>query len=380
VLEREELDYDRLAGVFPTVPLPAALAYDVAGEQLFTYVNRKMDARPDISKLLGQNPRDVMYENHRHHVRFMANVFKMNDARLFLKVVPWVYRSYSARGFSLEYFPLVFPLWAEAVQQCLRPDLAGPIVGFYQEMVNLHDRFIEASASPPEPPPGIEGDWEQTRAAFLAALLAGHQRRALQLSESAVSMVDEVRDFYLQVIRPSLYQIGVKWEVGEISVAHEHLATSIVSRVMAALYPRFLMLEHPRGAAVVCACPDEHHEIGPRMVADLLELDGWDVTYLGANTPAESLLGILEERRPRFLALSVTMPFNIDRAHALIELIRGRGSVVDLKVLVGGQAFSGLPEVPHRMGADAFAGDAREAVVTVKEWGAELGPRDDEPT
>ncbi len=35
------------------------------------------------------------------------------------------------------------------------------------------------------------------------------------------------------------------------------------------------------------------------MLADLLETVGWDVLFLGANTPAEELLTLLSKTNPR---------------------------------------------------------------------------------
>jgi signal transduction histidine kinase len=40
---------------------------------------------------------------------------------------------------------------------------------------------------------------------------------------------------------------------------------------------------------------------GARMVADFFELDGWDTYFLGANTPTDSILRAVEERRADIL-------------------------------------------------------------------------------
>ena len=50
---------------------------------------------------------------------------------------------------------------------------------------------------------------------------------------------------------------------------------------------------------------------GDRMVADFFEMDGWDTYFLGANTPAESVLRTADERRADVLAVSCTMTFHI---------------------------------------------------------------------
>ncbi len=144
------------------------------------------------------------------------------------------------------------------------------------------------------------------------------------MQNGACEALREVPGFYLNVIEPSMYEIGARWERGEISVAQEHLATAISSRVMAALYPRFVLGEQTKGRAVVTTVYEEFHELGAWMVADLLALDGWEVSYLGAHTPTGDLLDMLLNLKPDLLALSSAMPFNLDRVQESIQTVRGR--------------------------------------------------------
>ena len=59
---------------------------------------------------------------------------------------------------------------------------------------------------------------------------------------------------------------------------------------------------------MVAACAaSELHEIGVRMAADFFEMEGWDTFYLGANTPAESVIRTLVERKADVLAVSATI-------------------------------------------------------------------------
>ena len=170
-----------------------------------------------------------------------------------------------------------------------------------------------------------------------------------------------VPGFYLNVIESSMYGIGERWERGEISVAQEHLATAISGRVMAALYPRFVLGRQTKGRAVVTTVAEEFHELGAWMVADLLALDGWDVTYLGANTPSGDLLDMLSRLKPDLLALSSAMPFNLIRVQEVIEAIRARKELEQIRIMVGGRIFRDMDGPLAYAGADGWARDAQEA-------------------
>lgn len=148
----------------------------------------------------------------------------------------------------------------------------------------------------------------------------------------------EIKNLYENLYQRSLYQVGKLWENNEISVATEHLATSITSGLMTLSYPVIFNSEKNGKRVIVAATANEFHEIGSRMVADLLEMNGWDSYFLGANTPLEDLLKLIEEKQPDLLAFSVAVYFNLKELKRIIStIVRAYPS---LSIVVGGQAFN----------------------------------------
>lgn len=369
----EEL-MEKLRGLEP-VPFPAAQSYFNAQGLLVARVNETMAARPDVDELIGHNPRAVMQTNHENHALFMANVMRIQHYGLLARVAVWVYRSYRARGFSPDYFPASMLAWMDAVDKNLEPAASVPIVRVYQWLLDHHELLLSLSRREPEFPFPSDPRRDQEQREFLEAMLAGHHQSCLKMAENLVSSPAALEEFYLAVLQPALYQVGLMWERGEISVAREHLASAIAARVMAALYPRFLMVEVTRGRAVISAAPNELHELGARMVADLLELDGWDVGFLGADVPLPDLLQVLQEDPPFLLGISAAMPFNLDRVQEIVAAVRKLEELDGLKVMVGGKMFAEDHELWRLAGADGWAVDAGEAVRLAAEWweGSELG-------
>lgn len=104
------------------------------------------------------------------------------------------------------------------------------------------------------------------------------------------------------------------------------------------------------------------------MLADFLEMEGWDVTYLGANTPQEELLALLQQRQPFMVALSVATVFNLDNARQTIDAIRSDMETRDIKIMVGGLAFNGMPMLWLDVGADGYATDAGKGALCANDW------------
>jgi methanogenic corrinoid protein MtbC1 len=76
-----------------------------------------------------------------------------------------------------------------------------------------------------------------------------------------------------------------------------------------------------RGSTVIAASVGaELHDVGIRMVADFFRMDGWDTYYLGANTPVQSILAAVKERKAGIITLSTTMPRHLPDVQYLIRL------------------------------------------------------------
>jgi len=142
---------------------------------------------------------------------------------------------------------------------------------------------------------------------------------------------------YENLFRDSLYEVGWLWETNQISVAVEHLATSVTEKMMTLVYPTIFSAEKIGKKAIITCTPHEFHQIGARMVADIFEMSGWDGYYLGANTPENDLFEMIKDKKPDVLGVSVSIYFNIRTMMELVEQVRVH--YPDLHILLGGQAF-----------------------------------------
>jgi methanogenic corrinoid protein MtbC1 len=345
----------------------AAALFSQAKNVLIDEVNTLMTTNPRITSLIGGNPISMMQDNHRNHIDFMATVFQFNSFEMLAKTIPWVYRSYRAHGFSFDYFPLELATWKKAVEKHLPPAAVPEINAIYDWMLKNHDTMIELSALVSAEEKAYP-ELADERRNFGAYLLAADFHAGIKLAESILARENGQEALYLGLIQPVMYEIGRLWEQDKISTAEEHLATSIVGRILAGLYARIPITPAGRGKAVVTCAPNEFHELGGRMLADMLEAAGWDILFLGANTPAEELLKLLRKNNPRFLAISLTMPFSIDKVAAIISSLRSTPDLMHIKVLVGGSAFNADHQLWWKIGADAWAEDPQSAIRQALAW------------
>ena len=202
---------------------------------------------------------------------------------------------------------------------------------------------------------------------YVRAIRSGDRRAAFRVIDDAHDAGLDVGCIYLDVFQPALREVGRLWQENEITVADEHLATAITQAAMVRLYERAYAWEADGGPTLVAACADvERHEVGLRMLCDLLELRGWRTRYLGAAVPVESLVAMVRTHPPDAVALSASIAPHLPRVRATIAAIRLALGDAAPPILVGGRAFLDDPALAERVGADLTAPDAVQAVALLE--------------
>jgi methanogenic corrinoid protein MtbC1 len=183
--------------------------------------------------------------------------------------------------------------------------------------------------------PVVAGTQSELITAIVEATVRADVNGLSRLVDQALT-ASSLEESFVGLLTPALVAIGTLWESGEIGVAQEHLASGTVRSGLQKL------LSDPRGglrgAAVLACAPGEQHEIGLLMLAVLLRADGWQVAYLGADTPCGDALALAEELGARALCFSAT---SARPADALAEQLSSRRPSGKLSIVVGGAAATG---------------------------------------
>jgi MerR family transcriptional regulator, light-induced transcriptional regulator len=208
------------------------------------------------------------------------------------------------------------------------------------------------------------GETGPSQQRYLRALLDGDSNAATRIVHELIAKRATVADIYLEVLAPGMFQIGELWCDGKVNVAQEHLATQITLGQMDKLR---LIQSAPRSLSyrvMVCCVEGEHHFIAARMAADLFQMEGWQVDFLGPDVPTAALIEIVSVRRPNLLALSTTLQSNLRRTRALIKKIRKLPAVP--YIIVGGRATLGDNSGKNKIQGIETAANVIEGVTLAK--------------
>jgi len=193
---------------------------------------------------------------------------------------------------------------------------------------------------------------------FLKLLEADDKEACVNYAASRLASGElDIVSLYENVLAPALVDMKCPKEEAHLCVWKEHIRSAIVRTIIEGCYPH-LLKERDRnhggrkGIRVAVVCPtEEYHELGARMVADFMTLLGYDVTFVGANTPLPDFLAAVEHDKPAMVLLSVSNYYNLVAAKKVVQEIRKRVPK-GIRIIVGGNAFAKNPDAWKELGAD----------------------------
>ncbi|MCC6489053.1 MAG: cobalamin-dependent protein [Candidatus Hydrogenedentes bacterium] len=167
------------------------------------------------------------------------------------------------------------------------------------------------------------------------------------------------------VIAPLIHEVGEGWREGRLRIAHEHLASGAIRTYLSNVR---LERKVPSGApSLVCATPaGQWHELGALMAAAVAALEGWHVTYLGPNLPAEEIVTAARTVKARVVALSIVYPNDDPMMLPALRKLR-KTLPAETAVVAGGQAAADYEAALREIGA--------VLVADMPSWRAELERR-----
>ncbi|MGD9332284.1 MAG: cobalamin-dependent protein [Desulfobacterales bacterium] len=172
---------------------------------------------------------------------------------------------------------------------------------------------------------------------YCQKLMAGDRRACAGIVDQLLGGGIAITTLYQQLLQRSLYAVGELWERNQISVATEHLATSVTEGLMNRIYAHIDAPETNGRKVVIASVENELHQVGGKMVADVFEMHGWDSHYLGANTPTAELVRYIDAIRPDMLGLSLSVYLHLAVLKTMLDTLTAR--FPKLPILIGGQAF-----------------------------------------
>lgn len=349
----------------PEFPLPPFASRSATAERILatkdvvaaTVTEEFLRCHPDLLIRYGEAGRNRGIEDVRHHIEFLAAAIETGSVAAFCEYARWCRRLLGGIGIAPH-------LLAEHLLQ-IADSLAAKLPSGCGKTIDAFTRCaVKACLETPDDESLAPADSRLAgaRSVFVQAILMARRREALAIAREALREGHATMDVYTHVFQDALYEIGHRWQVGQITVAQEHMATATVQYVIAQIYSELPLAANSRGRAVVTGVQGEFHQVGANIVADMLEADGWNVQFLGTNMPHSAIVAAVSGGEIKLLGISATMLFNLPHVRALVLEVREKLGDRAPRIVVGGGAFRRCDGFCAELGVEGPAADLRAAV------------------
>lgn len=214
---------------------------------------------------------------------------------------------------------------------------------------------VEDEAAKPVSAPPAGGDLAPAADAYLIRALRAIEAMDSTLLEStlrAAAISLPISALTERVVAPLLTHVGARWHQGTLRAAHEHLASAASRRILSWVASQAAV--DPDAPGIVVTTPTgQVHEIGALLAAATAATEGWRVTYLGADLPAEDIAEAVAESGASVVALSIIFPLDEPRLHEELGRLVG---LLDpaTRLVVGGSGADSYRTTLERLGAQVF--------------------------
>ena len=217
-----------------------------------------------------------------------------------------------------------------------------------REMLRLVDSGVSPQqaattvrSSSPGQPAGLPGRSPDSEADDLTEALSRFDEAAANAALDRVFATYSLEAVLGRVILPVLDDLGSRWAEGRATVAEEHFASNLIRGRLLGLARGWDAGSGPRA---VLACPaGERHDLGLIAFGLALRSQGWRITFLGADTPAESVSDTVRLLHPSVVVLSAATPEPLAQLPAIPGIpparlaLGGRGASQELAQNAGAE-------------------------------------------
>jgi methanogenic corrinoid protein MtbC1 len=205
----------------------------------------------------------------------------------------------------------------------------------------------------------------------LGALLVESMRSLdeLKVLQYSVEMVAEGTSSFeiFERLLEGIREVDALYEAGQYFIADLIMAGHIMKSVMNKVLVFHGYEEYSSfGKIIIATVKDDIHELGKNVITDVLRYNGFEVSDLGADVSAESIIEAVKEATPNILILSGTLSSSPGRMAESIAALERSGLRGSVRIIVGGAPVTA--QSAKAMGADAYSSNIMDCLKACHEF------------
>ncbi len=320
-------------------------------------VARQLAQQPDAAANYGRAGFPDLHDDTSYRLACLAESVAVERPRLFTTQVEWLHIALHCRGIPATVLRSNLDAMVLSLLESLPEDAARRAIDCIRPAVT------SLPTMPTELPGGLDAaGMRQLAEQYLLAVLENRRDGAWQVLEQARGRGVSRDQLARGVIAVAQAEVGRMWQMNQLSIIEEHMASEIADHCLHHLYERVRPKTAAGHRALVAGVGGDLHRLAMRWLAGCFEAAGWDAVFVGADLPAEELPHAVAEFDCDVVCLGATLPLHVRSAANAVAAVRRAPTEKPTAVMVGGAPFLTVPDLWQVIGADATAVDPPEAV------------------
>jgi methanogenic corrinoid protein MtbC1 len=171
-------------------------------------------------------------------------------------------------------------------------------------------------------------------------LSEGDLQNLVRIYDKYVSLFG-MTQFYDNLLKPVMYDIGQQWAEGKLDVVTEHVCVNTANALIKIIDKNQLVRStnrHHKGTIFICTPNGEQHNLACNILESVLVSKGYKVYNASPSLPADSVINSLKNFIPNAILISITLTDHLQTTRNLIKKIRTR--LPYLPIFLGGIAIN----------------------------------------
>ena len=171
-------------------------------------------------------------------------------------------------------------------------------------------------------------------------LSGGDLQNLVKIYDKYVSLFGMIQ-FYDNLLKPVMYNIGQQWAEGKLDAATEHVCVNTAAALIKVIDKSRLVRSTDRyykGTIFICTPNGEQHNLACNIIESVLLSKGYKVYNASPSLPADSVINSLKNFTPDAILISITLTDHLQTTRNLIRKIRTH--LPYLPIFLGGIAIN----------------------------------------
>lgn len=171
-------------------------------------------------------------------------------------------------------------------------------------------------------------------------LSGGDLQNLVKIYDKYVSLFGMIQ-FYDNLLKPVMYNIGQQWAEGKLDATTEHVCVNTATALIKVIDKSRLIRStnrHYKGTIFICTPNGEQHNLACNIIESVLLSKGYKVYNASPSLPTDSVINSLKNFTPDAILISITLTDHLQTTRNLIRKIRTH--LPYLPIFLGGLAIN----------------------------------------